>query len=83
MLKTIIAAIENAIANGATPYIQCHIWSPIYGIWLQPDLVACDLDRAERCKRYFGKRGMKNLTFVVNVGIKENRITVYTNEGKI
>lgn len=83
MLNTILANIENAITNGATPYVECHVWSPIYQIWLPADLVACDLDREQRCTRYFRKRGMKDLTFVVTVGIKNNRVTVYTNEGRI
>ena len=83
MLNTILANIENAITNGATPYVECRVWSPIHQMWLPADLVACDLDREERCTRYFRKRGMKNVHFVVNVGIKDNRVTVYTNEGRI
>lgn len=83
MLNTILTSIENAIANGATPYIKCRVWSPFYQIWFPADLVACDLDRTERCTRYFRRRGMKDLHFVVTVGIKGNRVTVYTNEGAI
>lgn len=83
MLNTILTNIENAIANGATPYVQCIVWSPICQIWLPADLIACDLDRTERCTRYFRKRGMKDIRFVVTVGTKGNKVTVYTNEGKI
>ena len=83
MLNTILSNIENAIANGSYPYVECRVWSPIYRMWLPANLVACDLDRTERCTRYFRKRGMKNLTFVVMVGIEGNKVTVYTNEGAI
>lgn len=83
MHNTILTNVKNAIANGSHLYVECTAYSVAHGCYLPTDLVCCDLDMDERISRYFRKRGMKDVRFVVTVGTKGNKVIAYTNEGAI
>lgn len=83
MINMILTSIQAALDNGSHPYIECCIYSPMYRAWLPADLVSCDIDLVANVSRYFRRRGMKNSRFVVTVGIRDNKKTVYTNEANL
>lgn len=83
MLNTILTSVKNAITNGAQAYVECAAYSAAHGCYLPTELVCCDMDMEERISRYFRRRGIKDVHFVVTVGTKGNRVIAYTNEGKI
>lgn len=83
MLNTILTNVKNAITNGAQAYVECTAYSVAHGCYLPTELVCCDMDIEERISRYFRRRGVKGIPFVVTVGTKGNRVIAYTNEGAI